>query len=182
MKYLLHLTWLPISLLILSVGLTTPATQAEEGNSQTSSAVEVLNNPLVDAKIKRLGEPLQVQYTFKTHKKSESYDVYIAHSAVNSTNDGLVFIQPSGEFINAPLPYYTKISSDTEEIVLDFTLLPSPTDNLNLVGEGSTDNLTLVGEHFFYAALLKTGTDVSGLAPTDWPWEKVSTDSVFVSR
>jgi hypothetical protein len=168
MKYPFHFPWLSISLLILSVGWITPATQAEDGNSQTSSAVEVLDNPLTDAKIKRLGEPLQVQYTFKTHKKSESYDVYIAHSAVNSTNDGLVFIQPSGEFINAPLPYYTKISSDTEEIVLDFTL--------------PTDDLTLIGEHFFYAALLKTGTDVSGLAPADWPWEKISTDSVFVSR
>lgn len=168
MKHSFHSTWLPVSLLILLVGLTTPAIQAEDGNGQTSSTVEVLDNPLTDAKIKRLGEPLRVQYTFKTHKKSESYDVYIAHSATNATLEGLLFIQPSGEFSSTPLPYYTKISGDTEEIVLDFTL--------------PTDNLELVGEHVFYAALLKTGTNVSGLTPTDWPWEKISTDSVFVSR
>ncbi len=164
MKYSFHSTWLPVSLLILSVGLITPAIQAEDGNSPTSSTVEVLNNPLTDAKIKRLGDPLRVQYTFTTHKKSESYDVYIAYSAT----EGLLFIQPSGEFSGTPLPYYTKIESNTEEIILDFTL--------------PTDNLELVGEHLFYAALLKTGTDVSGLAPADWPWEKISTDSVFVSR
>lgn len=167
MKHSFHSTWLPVSLLVL-VGLTAPAIQAEDGTGQTSSTVEVLDNPLIDAKIKRLGDPLRVQYTFKTHKKSESYDVYIAHSATNSTLEGLLFIQPSGELGNTALPYYTKISSDTEEIVLDFTL--------------PTDSLELVGEHVFYAALLKTGTDVSGLAPADWPWEKISTDSVFVSR
>lgn len=159
--------WLRVSPLLICVSFMTPVVQAEEANSQLQSTVEVVNSTLTDVKIKRLGEPVKLQYVLKTPKKSASYDVYLAYSAANMTADGLLFIQAAGNFTKQPIPYYAGISGNTDETVLDLVL---PND------------LQYVGEHFFYAALIQAGTDLSNLAPLNWPWEKLSTDHVFVSR
>lgn len=159
--------WLVISPLLVSVTFLTPITHAEDVNSQPQSTVEVVNSTLTDVKIKRLGEPMKVQYALKMPKKSASYDVYLAYSSAKITADELLFIQAAGNFTKQPIPYYAGISGNTQETVLDFVL---PND------------LQYVGEHFFYAALIPAGSNLSNLAPVDWPWEKLSTDHVFVSR
>lgn len=158
--------WLGALPVIMVFCMFTPLSQADDVNNATQNTVEVVNSTLANLKIKRLGSAVKVQYTFQTQKRTEPFDVYIAYTKNNVANE-LWFIQPSGEFTQTPKPYYTQVSHDLEEIVLDFTL--------------STD-LNLVGEYHFYAALLKAGTEVSNLAPSEWPLVELSHDNVFVSR
>jgi|GEM_PF-1336793 len=161
--------WLGALSVIMVVCLFAPLSQADDVNNVTQNTVEVVNSTLANLKIKRLGSAVKVQYTFQTQKRTEPFDVYIAFTKNNVANE-LWFIQPGGEFTQSPKPYYTQMSHNLEEIVLDFTL---STD---------LDDLYLVGEYHFYAALLKAGTEVSNLAPSDWPLVELSHDNVFVSR
>jgi len=154
--------WWPAGLLI---GVCT-FMSAYADQPDTSSKVEVVDSVFNEVKVKHLGEPIRLRYSLDTQKNAEPVDVYIAYSSTPPSVDNLWFIQESG-FTKEPLPYYTDLSKDTEEIVLKLTIPP---------------DRSLVGEHFFYAALLKSGTEVTGLDPSQLPWEKLSVDQVFVGR
>lgn len=148
--------------------LISPALQAlpedEVLASPPSNQVEVVDTSFHDLKVKRLGESLKVRYSFRSEKQAEHVDVYIAYS--QSQGGELLFLQPAS-FTTQPVPYYKDISSSTEETILE----------LDLPGD-----LNLVGEHYFYAALMKAGTDISNLEVSQWHWKELSVDQVFVSR
>ncbi len=156
------------NLLMIVIGLGSSAmAQPTDVLNPIDSQVEIIDNSLMELNIKQLGEVLKVQYSLKTPASSPRsyYDVYIAYSSASVDNQ-LWFVQANGEFTQTPVPYYTKITN-TEDVVLDFSI---PVD------------LNLIGEHFFYAALLKAGQDVSTLKPADWEWERLSSTSVFLTR
>ena len=150
----------------INILLSPPLQATEESSSSPSSEVEVVNTSFNDLNVKRLGEPLKVRYSFHGEKEGEhhGYDVYIAYSS--SQGGELLFLQATN-FTKEAIPYYKNLSSPKEETVLEFDL---PGD------------LNLVGEHYFYAALIKAGTDISNLEVSQLPWKEVSVDQVFVSR
>jgi len=157
------------NLLMIVIGLSSSAMAQPTDvlNPIIDSQVDVIDNSLMELNIKQLGEDLKVRYSLKTPASSSRsyYDVYIAYSSASVDNQ-LWFVQPKGEFTQVPVPYYTRVAN-AEDIILDFSI---PID------------LSLIGEHFFYAALVKTGQDVSTLKPADWEWERLSSTNVFLTR
>ncbi|OQW91989.1 MAG: hypothetical protein BWK79_15645 [Beggiatoa sp. IS2] len=157
--------WLVTSLLLPVLSCTTPIVCADDDNTETNvSSIQVLGNALDDSKVKSLGESLEVHYSLQNVDSSVPFDVYIA---VQTPHNGFWFLQPDSTFIDAPKPYYQNLTKGTTATVLKLNL---PND------------LNLIGENTFYAALLTAITNVAGIPPAEWPWEKLSIDKVFFTR